>query len=183
MKTLYINTCGKDVIIKLFKKNSIMREVTISGQNKNSQFIMPTLKKVVKNDIVESIVVINGPGSFTGVRLGVTIAKTFAFVRNIPIRSITSLEECAISLKNKEKNVAITENNGYYTATFDADNKIINDYAYYSNKEFAELNVDKKYVINTEINYEKVIAFALKQDDHNPHYVNPIYVKLIEALK
>ena len=44
---------------------------------------------------IEKIVVAKGPGSYTGVRIGVTIAKTLAWTLNIPLVGISSLEVLA----------------------------------------------------------------------------------------
>lgn len=183
MKNLYINTCGKDIIIKYFKKTRLINEEIVVGQKNNSQFIMPSIKKVLNNELPEGIVVVIGPGSFTGVRLGVTIAKTFGYIKNIPVRTITSLEEIAVCSKGKEKKVAVKENNGYFAATFDKKNHLIKDYCYFSFDEFSKLNVDNSYFIHNELKYKKIMEFALKKESENVHIIKPLYVKVIEALK
>ena len=45
---------------------------------------------------------VNGPGSFTGIRIGITIAKVYAWSLNIPITTISSLEAMAISSENEK---------------------------------------------------------------------------------
>lgn len=183
MKNLYINTCTKDVIIKYFQKNKILREETVIGQKNNSQFIMPTIKKVLDGEIPDGIIVVVGPGSFTGIRLGVTIAKTFAYVKNIPIRAITTLEEAAVCTLDSQKIVAILENNGYFIGNFDTNNDKIEDYLYVSKDDFPEFIKKNKVITNVTIDYNKVIKFALLKDSVNPHSIKPVYVKIIEALK
>lgn len=183
MKILYINTCSADVIIKLFKKNKIIKEECISGQKNNSQFIMPAIKKVLDKKMPDSIIVVNGPGSFTGVRLGVTIAKTFAYLLNIPIRSITTLEEMAVSLNSNEKVVAYKENNGYYVGIFDKENILIGQYIYLNNLDFEQFSQKYEVKTNVTINYAKVVSYILEKETLNPHSVNPLYVKLIEVEK
>ena len=86
---------------------------------------MPTIKKALDGKNPEKIYVVNGPGSFTGVRLGVTIAKTFAYTLEIPIKTISSLELKAVSLVEKNKIVGVKENNGYYIGIFDEDNNLM----------------------------------------------------------
>lgn len=183
MKHLYINTCSKDIIIKYFKNVKVIREEIISGQRNNSQFIMPSIKKVLENEVPDTIIVVIGPGSFTGIRLGVTIAKTFAYVKNIPIRTITTLEETAVSIRGNFRKVAIKENNGYFYAEFDKNINLINDFLYYQNSEFDEIFKDQKVYLNPKINYKKVISYTLKKECVNPHTIKPVYVKVIEALK
>ncbi len=183
MKNLYINTCKTDIIIKLFDNNKILREETIVGQQNNSQFIMPTIKKVLDTDKPESIIVVNGPGSFTGVRLGVTVAKTFAYILNIPIRTITTLEEMAFSVNEEKEIFAVQESKGFYVGIFDKKDNIIGEYKYLTIEEYKDFTT--KYEVKTDvtIDYSKVIKEVLKKDSVNAHSVKPIYVKLIEVEK
>ncbi len=181
MKLLYINTCSGDVLIKLFKGNKIIKEESVIGQRNNSQFIMPTIKKVLDNDKPEAILVTIGPGSFTGVRLGVTIAKTFAYILNIPIYTVTTLEEMAYSINEKKEILAIKETNGYYIGLFDEKDNLVGDYKYLKNAEFD--NFKKEYEVKTDIpiDYSKVIKKSLSKEAINHHAVKPLYVKKIEV--
>ena len=102
---LFIDTHLDDIIIILFKNNEILKKEIVTGEKQNSKLIMPTIEKVLENKTPESIIVCNGPGSFTGVRLGVTIAKTLAYTLEIPIRTVSSLELLAISLKDVDTKI------------------------------------------------------------------------------
>ena len=51
---------------------------------------------------IAAIAVVKGPGSYTGLRVGISTAKTIAFVHKIPIYSLSSLELMALQQKNKE---------------------------------------------------------------------------------
>lgn len=179
MKILYINTCFENIIIKLFKNNKIISEETIVGQKYNSQFIMPTIKKVLDDDMPEEIIVVNGPGSFTGIRLGVTIGKTMAYTLNIPIKTITSLEEMAISLKGEQKVVGLSDGNGYYVGIFDIDNILIGDYHYLNNSDFDSFKEKHNVVTDVTIDYSLIIKMVLNKEAVNPHGVKPIYIKKI----
>ncbi len=183
MRTLYINTCGKDVIIKYFKKTKLISEEIVVGQKSNSQFIMPSIKKVLNNSLPEQIVVLIGPGSFTGTRLGVTIAKTFGYVKNIPVKTMTTLEETAVSSQGKDKIVSIEENNGYFVGFFDKFNKQTKDNIYLSKDDYNLFIKTNKVIKNENIDYKKVIKYSFLKDSVNPHGIKPVYVKVIEALK
>ena len=178
MKTLFIDTHLWNINIILFDDNKILRQESVTNKKNNSEYIFPTIEKVLGQDEFDSIIVVNGPGSFTGVRLGVTIAKTFAYTKNIPIRTITSLECMAVSSLNK--NVAIFDNNGYYVGLFNDDMSLKEDYKYLTIDEFNKLdNVET----DVTIDYEKVYEYVITKDVLDPHLVNPIYIKKIEAEK
>ena len=178
MKTLFIDTHLWNINIILFDDNRILRQESVTDKKNNSEYIFPTIEKVLKNDDFDNIIVVNGPGSFTGVRLGVTIAKTFAYTKNIPIRTITSLECMAISSDNK--NVAIFDNNGYYVGLFNDDMSLKEDYKYLTIDEFNKLN---NLETDVTIDYEKVYEYAITKEVLDPHLVNPIYIKKIEVEK
>ncbi len=183
MKTLYINTCTKAIIIKMFNNNKLIREEKIITQSNNSQYIMPTVKKVVQTDNIDQIIVVNGPGSFTGVRLGVTIGKTLAYLKNIPIKTITSLEEMAISFNSEKKIVALEDNKGYYIGIFDKNNNLIGDYIYLSLEEYNKFIENNNVKTNVSIDDSKIIPHIKNKESVNPHVVKPLYVKLIDVEK
>ena len=180
---LYIDTHLDDIVIILFANSKIIKKEIITAETKNSTLIMPTIKKVLDGKMPKSIVVCNGPGSFTGVRLGVTIAKTLAYTLNIPIRTITSLECLAVSLKYLEKLVAFSDKNGYYIGHFDSYNNPINDYQYLSLAEFDLYKKTHDVKTNIELQYDLILSYSMNKETLNPHAVKPIYIKKLAVEK
>lgn len=181
---LYIDTHLDDITILLFKDKKIYKEKIIFGKKQNSKLIMPTIQEVLENEIPKSIIVCNGPGSFTGVRLGVTIAKTLAYTLEIPIRTISILEVMALSLEEKlDKIVAFNDKNGYYVGIFDNNLNIIGNYEYLSNCEFSDYSTKYKVYTDIPMNYDKIYNYAMTKPQQNPHQVNPIYIKKLDVEK
>lgn len=180
---LFIDTHLNDVVIILNDGKKIIKEKKFFNEKENSKIIMPAIKKILGNDLPTSILVVNGPGSFTGVRLGVTIAKTLAMTLNIPIKTITSLECLAVSLDYSEKIVGFSDKNGYYIGIFTQNNELIGEYEYLSNLEFSEYNKLHKVNTEIEIDYEKIFTYAEKLNSINYHQVNPIYIKKLDVEK
>ena len=116
MYTLFIDTHYLDIVIILLKDGILVNKKEVINKKNNSEYIFPTIVDVIDDIKLNEIIVVNGPGSFTGVRLGVTIAKTFAYILNIPIKTITSLEVMAIS--SNQLKVAFSDSNGYYIGNF-----------------------------------------------------------------
>lgn len=181
---LYIDTHLDDIIIVLEKDNTIIKEKIITSEKQNSKMLMPAIKKVLAKKKPDSIIICNGPGSFTGVRLGVTIAKTLAFTMEIPIRTISTLECLAISLsENVDKIVGFSDKNGYYVGIFDENINLIGKYEYLSNTEFEEYSKKYKVYTDVEMKYLDIINYAMKKDVKNPHEVNPEYIKKLDVEK
>jgi len=155
---------------------------------KHSVYTMPLIEEVLKNNNLDSndineIIVVNGPGSFTGVRIGVTIAKTYSYLLNISIKVINVLEMKAIFVNGDKKVVIEEEKNGKFIGVFDNANKVIDDYFYLKNIEFEEYKNDNEISIVDNIDYEKVYEYLKNKESINPHAVNPLYIKKIEVMK
>ena len=188
MKTLFIDTHNEIIKIILFKDGKIVDLKEKESSMKHSVYTMPLIEEVLKNNNLDSndineIIVVNGPGSFTGVRIGVTIAKTYSYLLNIPIKVINVLEMKAIFVNGDKKVVIEEEKNGKFIGVFDKDNKVIDDYFYLKNIEFEEYKNDNEISIVDNIDYEKVYEYLKTKESINPHAVNPLYIKKIEVMK
>lgn len=183
MKELLIDTCLNDVTIVLYENKSVKTIEKVEGQKNNSQYILPTIKKVLGEDKPGSIICVNGPGSFTGVRLGATVAKTLAYTLNIPIKTISTLEAMAVSLEASPKVVGIKDSRGYFIGIFDDEINLIGEYKYVENDVFTEFNEKHPVSINVPYNYDKIREFIEKRESVNPHSVKPFYIKKISVEK
>ena len=129
-----------------------------------------------------------GPGSFTGIRIGVTIAKTYAYCLNKKITPISSLKMKILEFTGYDNYVSIIKDKRdlIYLGIYDKDyntvfeglisNSILqeklNDLSNYKLVESENDDIDRK-----NLNVLKVIEYYKKQKDINPHEVNPIYLK------
>ena len=85
---------------------------------------------------------------------------------------------------NTNKLVLIKDLKGAYGAYYTSDNKIIDAAFYKSTDSLNEYLIDKsEYIINNEVDLNKVKEFVNNSEAVNPHKVNPIYIKEIEASK
>ncbi len=187
MKVLFIDT-HSEVVRTIVKLDDKMITEESKSERSHSEVIVPTLKKVLERaeitvDELDEIIVVNGPGSFTGVRLGVTIAKGIAFCKKIPIKTITSLEMFGVSASVPFNLVTIEDSKGVYSATY-SDGKF-DDFSYRKKSEFEEYRDANAFDVLTEknVSLEKIIEYLKDVQSINPHLVNPIYIKEIDALK
>ncbi len=189
MYSLLIDTHDINLLIALYKDDEVLDKESNNTKN-HASICMPIINDVLTRNNLDvhnlgELIVVIGPGSFTGVRIGATIGKMLAYTLNIPIKVITSLDMYAISnTSNTNKLVLIRDLKGSYGAYYTSDNKIIDNYFYKSTEALNEYLKDKEeYIIDNEIDLSKVKLFVNNLEVINPHKVNPIYIKEIEANK
>ena len=83
MYSLFIDTHIYDIVVILFKNGKIFKKSII--EKARGSELLPCIKELTDLNDINEIIVVNGPGSFTGIRTGITVAKTIAYVKNIPI--------------------------------------------------------------------------------------------------
>lgn len=204
MISLFIDTCSSKLIIGLFKDNKLIEKIEKLSNNDLSSQTLPYLDKLLKknnlnpND-VDKIFVINGPGSFTGIRIGVTIAKMMAWTLNIDIVTISELELLASTPFKTNYIIPYIDarRNAVYAGIYDKDGNNIMPDCYInieqlknsldSSKSYTFVSYDYEKVnisnqdLEPNINVEKVITKHIDDVPLNPHSVNPNYLKRTEA--
>lgn len=192
MFSLFIDTHDALITLALYKDGKFVDKKQKESTMHHSDYIMPMLVELLNDNNItvhdlSEILCINGPGSFTGVRLGVTIAKTLAYTLNIKIKVATSLEMYAVS-SNKEGNklAIIKDLKGAFGGLFDKDNNLNGEYFYMNNSEFneyVEKNNFESIIVENNIDFDKIYDLFSTKQEEIAHKVNPLYIKVIEALK
>ena len=141
---------------------------------------------------IDKIFVVTGPGSFTGVRIGVTIAKTIAWALKKDIVPISSLEFMATTKTDKKYLIPMIDarRNNVFAGIYDNNleciksDKLINMEEILSNKDgnYELLSYDNISGANTpQPNVIRVIQKHINDKGLNPHKIKPNYLKLTEA--
>ena len=184
MYSLFIDTHSSLITVALINEHEILK-CEQESINSHSIYLLPMIDELIsKNNLkmsdLKEILVVNGPGSFTGIRIGLSVAKTLAYCLNIPIKTISSLTAYLISNEGENKLAIIEDNKGCYFSVFDKDNKQIIDESYTTKIE----ELKKEYnLISNKLNLRKVYDFLLNKKGENVHLIKANYIKQIEALK
>ncbi|MGN8642305.1 tRNA (adenosine(37)-N6)-threonylcarbamoyltransferase complex dimerization subunit type 1 TsaB [Catenibacterium mitsuokai] len=96
MISLVMDTSNSYLAVGLFKDNMCLEAFQEKGSRRQSEKAIPSLKEVLdRHHIalkdVNEMIITSGPGSYTGVRVAMTIAKTLAAVSDVRIKSVSSL--------------------------------------------------------------------------------------------
>lgn len=103
MLILGIDTSGKMASVSLMQDDTLLAENSIYTTLTHSQIIMPMCKKLLESvnktlQDVDRIVVSCGPGSYTGLRIGISGVKAMCFALNIGCNGISTLESLAYNV-------------------------------------------------------------------------------------
>lgn len=200
MITLFIDTSTTTLTVALIKEGIVLEESTVSS-SEHSKHTLPEIEKLFKNNNIEpksvnKIMVTNGPGSFTGIRIGVTIAKTYAWACNINIVPISTLKAYALSKDNYDYYVPMIDARrscvyaGIYDVNYDEvlndtyislenlkeKTKELSNILYISNDNIKEINIE-----NVKLNVQKIYDYYKNEEGINPHSLMPNYLKKTEA--
>lgn len=184
MKYLFIDTCSNCLIISTIINNKLDYFFIDKNNNDTSSKVMKVLKEAVCDiNTVDKIFVVNGPGSFTGIRVGVTIAKTIGFCLNIPIIKLSELELLATTKTDTKYNVSLIDaRRGYvYAGIYDKD---LNCYLEDQHILLNDIKYPDSYTVidnYDNIDLLKIIKKHEFDEPINPHDLKPNYLKKTEA--
>ena len=202
MRYLYLDTSSSFLYAGIIEDNRLLAEISEEMDCDLSRIALLKISEMftklnLKPNDIDKIIVVNGPGSFTGIRVGITIAKTYAWGLKKDITTVTSLEAMAISSDFDGYKVPLIDaRRGYvYGAIFDKNNNEVVKSSHISldlleNKinEYKDVVIITNDELDLEYNREEyrpnILRIVEKYKDRenvNPHFVNPEYLKLTEA--
>lgn len=191
MKYLFIDSATATLVVAIVIDGEITYLYNKHVDKDMSSNVMPVIAEAFKVSGIEpkdlnKIFAVNGPGSFTGIRVGLTVAKTMAWALKIPVVPISSLEAIA-STGNDETNIALIDARRGYVYAGAYDEKLNNKFAD-THILLEDLDIKGTYIsydgfdaIKPQVDVLKIIQKHAEDEGVNPHTLNPKYLKLTEA--
>lgn len=199
MISLLIDTCTNNVVIGLLKDKQIIDQRNdINDKSLSTNFTVWVKQLLDRNNLtpkdIDTIFVAVGPGSFTGIRVGVTFAKILAWSLNIKVIPFSSLELIASTSENDVVVPLIDARRDYvFAGIYEKDLQSLMEDKYilltdlqdelkkYENIEFISLDEFDFDTVKPNINITKVVEKHFLDTGVNPHSLNPNYLKRTEA--
>ncbi len=137
MKILAIDTSSEICSTAILENDKLIDENNLDNGKTHSENLMPLVDELLKRNGIKAkdldlIACSVGPGSFTGIRIGVASMKPVADVLNIKIAAVTSLETLAKNVESTEKQKIVSlidaRNNQVYCGIFDNNYNLQEEY-------------------------------------------------------
>ena len=193
MLSLVLDSANKELLVALFKDNLKVDETRYEARQRQSEYMLPELDKILKRNNIDpksinEVIVTVGPGSYTGVRIALTIAKIYAYTLNIPCYAISSLQV----LENPNKPSICLENarsGRSYVGVYDGKKALIKDTIWSNGEVLKYISEHKDYALCGDLLYLDLVGerndissnlIALKGEDNlveNIFSLKAIYLK------
>ena len=148
MKVLAIDTSTAMAGIAVVNEQGLLAEYMLNDKKTHSQKLVPMLVELLDSlkmtpADMDIFAAVTGPGSFTGLRIGVTTIKALAYAVNKPVVGVPSLDALANAVTVSEDAVVCpmmdARNNQVYTALYKSRNGIMSNLSGYMGVHVSDL--------------------------------------------
>ena len=197
MISLFIDTALSYIRVALFNDDKLIDSINEKCEKNMSALFDSKVEELFKRNNLEltevnKIYTVTGPGSFTGIRVGMTFSKVLAMALNLKITPISELQVLATTNTTKLKAPMIDARRGYvYAGVYDQDLNTLTEDKHILLEDFLNINKDVEYIsydsfehISTtlpNIDFEKIILKNKDKKQIEHEVLTPNYLKLTEA--
>ena len=186
MNILALDVTGENLVVALYNGKDIISDIPVATGKRHNSLVMPVIEKVldeaklqVKDIDVFACVV--GPGSFTGIRIGIATIKALAFATSKPCVAINALEELAYGIDGEFYTLIDALHDNYYAARFDGSWENLKEL---SCKHIDDIKKDnlKLYFKQSDSKPENLINIAIRKAEKKEFSpLEPIYLRKSQA--
>ena len=192
MVTILLDSSNTNLSVGIARDNLLLEYVSYEAWQRQSEYMIPELNKLfekygITKEEISDVIVAKGPGSYTGVRIAITIAKTIATALDIKLSAVSSLRV----LKNNTKPsiCLINARSGRSYIGVYQDQKVLLDDQIMKNEDVLKyieehpdycVCGDTKYLGVDGIlsnNIEEMLSLKESLDSLNPLSLKPVYMK------
>ncbi len=180
MNCLAIDTSGSHLTVIVIKNEQVFCEFLLDSGLKHSTTLMPIIEQTLLKaglDIkdIDVYSAVTGPGSFTGIRIGISTIKGFSYAFKKPVINVTSFDVLAYN-KRERKSLAVIDalHDNFYVQGYD-DTAVCLLPQFIDVKKLEQLSKEYQIISSTEIEGINVLVGDLKQG-----FINAVIAKMSE---
>ena len=193
MYSLLLDSSNKNLSVGLGSDHVLIDQISYDAWQKQSELLVDEIGKMLKKNQIDrkdlgEVIVSKGPGSYTGVRIAMSVAKTIVFALGVPLYLVSSLEVmkvaekptiCLMNARSKRSYIGVYEGEKCLLADTILGNEDVLDY----------IKANKSFVLSGELTQlglsdqpTDVLANLLKGDSEKnlclePLAAKPVYLK------
>ena len=190
-KHLTVIACGEKLIVRHLPDCSLSHSVVLTDE---IELALSEAEMTLKDADVLACAV--GPGSFTGIRIGVATVKAFSYAENIKVLPVTSFETLAYNISSKKRKLTLIDarHGNYYACLFDEKNEQISSPQFLNEEEIKKLIKKEKCVVvsdeetpfnstvaDLKAGFYKAVEAKLGNAVEDRELLVPLYVKKSQA--
>ena len=154
---LILDSSNTNLTVGLIKDKELLDSISYPCFQRQSEVMIPEIETIFKRNNfslkqLNGVVVTIGPGSYTGIRIALTIAKIISTSLNIPLYPVSSLESYRI-LNEKCITLINARSNRSYIAIFDNQNIILKPSVLENDKVMELINQYNDFILVGDLKY------------------------------
>ena len=192
MVTVLLDSSNTNLSVGVARDNLLLDYVSYEAWQRQSEFMIVELNKLlekhnIKKEEITDVIVAKGPGSYTGVRIAITIAKTIAVALNAKLYAVSSLR---VQKDGNVPSICVinARSNRSYIGVYQDQDIIVNDCIMKNDEVLDYLNAHPDYVLCGEATYlgkegkqtnnlQEMLNLKDSLESINPLSLKPVYMK------
>ena len=192
MVTILLDSSNTNLSVGVARDNLLLESISYEAWQRQSEYMIPELNKLldkyqIERNEIKDVMVAMGPGSYTGVRIAITIAKTIAVALNARLYAVSSLKVqkdgknpsiCLINARSGRSYMGVYE--GEKTIMADCIMKNDDVLKYIADHPSYSICGDVKYLGFEEKEIDNIAQMLSLKDSAesiNPLSLKPVYMK------
>lgn len=192
MITILLDSSNTNLSVGIARDNLLLEYISYEAWQKQSEYMIPELDKLlskynVSRDEIKEVMVAKGPGSYTGVRIAITIAKTIATALDTKLYAVSSLR-VQKACKNPSICLINARSGRSYIGVYEDDKVLLDDQIMKNEDVLNYIKEHPNYSVCGDVKYlglEGVISNNIQEmlnlknvlEPVNPLSLKPVYMK------
>lgn len=192
MITILLDSSNTNLSVGIARDNLLLEYISYEAWQRQSEYMIPELDKLlnkynVSRDEIKEVMVAKGPGSYTGVRIAITIAKTIATALDAKLYAVSSLR-VEKACKNPSICLINARSGRSYIGVYEDDKVLLDDQIMKNEDVLNYIKEHPNYSVCGDVKYlglEGVISNNIQEmlslkyvvESVNPLSLKPVYMK------
>lgn len=192
MITILLDSSNTNLSVGIARDNLLLEYISYEAWQRQSEYMIPELDKLlskynVSRDEIKEVMVAKGPGSYTGVRIAITIAKTIATALDAKLYAVSSLR-VQKACKNPSICLINARSGRSYIGVYEDDKVLLDDQIMKNEDVLNYIKEHPNYSVCGDVKYlglegaisnniQEMLSLKNVLEPVNPLSLKPVYMK------